>query len=147
MRVVISLVVLAASLGIWFGLRFCSLTVSGPLVGTGLMSGLIQGAAGVGGLVLVVYYLSVSASALVLRSTMILCLLCIGAFSLAVAAYNGLVTSEVLLRGGLLALPLVLGNLLGNHRFLATSPQSFRRFALILLMTLSLLGLGRAVFA
>jgi hypothetical protein len=147
MRVVISLVVLAASLGIWFGLRFRNLTGRGPLVVTGLMSGLIQGSAGVGGLVLVLYFLSVSASAVVLRSTMILCLLCVGAYSLAVAAYNDLVTIEVLLRGGFLALPLVFGNALGNYRFLATSPQSFRRFALVLLMSLSLLGLGRAVLA
>ena len=81
-----------------------------------------------------------------IRSTLILYLLCVGAYGLAVAAFNGLVTFEVLLRGGLLALPLVFGNALGNHRFLATSPQSFRRFALVLLMTLSLLGLGRAAF-
>lgn len=145
-RVVISLVVFCACLGLWFGLRFRGLERRGPTIGTGLVSGLAQGAAGVGGLPLVLYFLSVSGAAAVFRSTMIVCLLCIGGFSLAIAALSGLVTFEVILRTALLCLPLVIGNALGNHRFLSTSPDSFRRFALVLLMTLSILGLLRGVF-
>ena len=41
-------------------------------------------------------------------------------------------------------LPLVFGIALGSNRFLRTSPQSFRRFALLLLMALAILGLLRA---
>ena len=146
MRVVISLIVLCACLGIWFGIKFRGLESRGALAGTGLISGLAQGAAAVGGLPLVLYFLSVSATAVATRATLIVYLLIVGAFSFAVAGFNDLVTLEMVLRGALLSLPLVIGNALGNHRFLKASPESFRRFALVLLMTLSSLGLLRAVF-
>lgn len=146
MRLVISLVVLCACLGIWFGVRVRGLESRSAVAGTGLISGAAQGAAAVGGLPLVLYYLSVSAPAVVIRATLIVYLLLVGAFSFAVASFNGLVTLEIVLRGALLSVPLVIGNALGNHRFLKASPDSFRRFALVLLMILSLLGLLRATF-
>ena len=145
MRVVISLIVLCACLGIWFGLKFRGLESRGAVAGTGLISGVAQGAAAVGGLPLVLYFLSVSAPAVVIRATLIVYLLFVGAFSFAVAGYNGLVTPEMVLRGALLTLPLVIGNALGNHRFVTASPESFRRFALVLLMILALLGLLRSL--
>ena len=145
MRVVISLLVLGASLALWFGLRFHALLGRGAVLGTGVVSGLVNGSAAVGGLPLVLYFLSVSARAAVVRATLIVYLLFLGGFGLAVAACNGLVTIEVLLRGAILCLPLAFGVALGSNRFLRTSPESFRRFALLLLMAMSLFGLLRAL--
>jgi uncharacterized membrane protein YfcA len=145
MRVVISLIVLSACLGIWFGIRVRGLESRGALAGTGLISGLAQGAAAVGGLPLVLYFLSVSAPAVAIRATLIVYLLIVGAFSFTVASFNDLVTVEMVMRGALLSLPLVIGNALGNHRFLKASPDSFRRFALVLLIGLSLIVLLRSI--
>ncbi|MCH8999420.1 MAG: hypothetical protein IID48_14330, partial [Proteobacteria bacterium] len=61
-----------------------------------------------------------------------------------VAWMSGLVTQEVLLRTALFCIPLCLGVWLGNRHFLATSPESFRRFTLILLVFLATAGLLRA---
>ncbi len=61
-----------------------------------------------------------------------------------VAWMNGLVTQEVLLRTALFCLPLILGVWLGIQRFLATSPELFRGFTLILLVFLATAGLLRA---
>ncbi len=144
MRVVISLLVLGASLALWFGLRFHAFLGRGAILGTGLVSGVANGSAAVGGLPLVLYFLSVSASAVVVRATLMIYLMFLSGYGLAVAAWSGLVTFEVLLRGAIFCLPLAFGIALGNHRFLRTSPESFRRFALGLLMVLSLLGLLRA---
>jgi uncharacterized membrane protein YfcA len=144
MRVVISLLVLGASLALWFGLRFHALLGRGAVLGTGLVSGLANGSAAVGGLPLVLYFLSVSAGAAVVRATLIVYLLFLSGFGFGVAAWNGLVTFEVLLRGAIFCLPLAFGIALGSNRFLRSSPESFRRFALVLLMALSLLGLLRA---
>ena len=69
----------------------------------------------------------------------------LGICGLAVGAWNGIVGFEVILRGAFFCLPLVVGVALGNHRFVRTSPDSFRRFALLLLMTLSIIGLLRAI--
>jgi len=77
----------------------------------------------------------------------LLLVLFLGACGLAVGAWNGIVGFEVILRGAFFCLPLVFGVALGNHRFLSTSPESFRRFALLLLMTLSMIGLIRAILA
>lgn len=146
MRAIIALTVLAASIGLWFGLRFRGLECRPALLGTGVVSGMAQGAAAVGGLPLVLYFLSVSSPPAVIRATLITYLLIISIYSLAVALWHDLVTFEVLLRTALLTLPLVFGIALGNHRFISTSPTSFRHFALGLLMVLSVLGLMRALF-
>ena len=61
-----------------------------------------------------------------------------------VAWMSGLVTQEVLLRTALFCLPLLLGVGLGNGHCLAASPESFRRFTLILLVFLATAGLLRA---
>jgi uncharacterized membrane protein YfcA len=147
MRVVISLIVLGTSLALWFGLRVRALPGRGTILGTGLVSGVANGSAAVGGLPLVLYFLSVSANARSLRATMMIYLMFLSGFGLAVAAWSGLVTFEVLLRGAILCLPLAFGLALGHRRFLRASPDSFRRFALGLLVVLSLLGLLRAARA
>ena len=57
---------------------------------------------------------------------------------------GGLVTWETAL-GLALACPiLALGIFLGSRRFQGTSPDSFRQFAIYLLLVLALLGLSRA---
>ncbi len=145
MRVVISLLVLCASLALWSGLRVRGIEGRGAILGTGLVSGMASGAAAVGGLPIVLYFLSASAGAAVVRATLIVYLIFLGVYGLAVAAWNGIVGPEVLLRGAFFALPLVFGVALGNHRFVTTSPESFRRFALLLLIVLSLLGVLRAL--
>lgn len=144
MRAVISLLVLGASLALWFGLRFRALLGRGAVLGTGLVSGLANGSTAVGGLPLVLYFLSVSADAAVVRATLMVYLLFLSGFGFAIAAWNGLVNLELVLRSAAFLPPLAIGITLGSNRFLQTSPESFRRFALVLLVILSLLGLLRA---
>ena len=58
---------------------------------------------------------------------------------------GGLVTWETAV-GVAMAFPLLgLGVWLGGRQFLAASPSTFRRFAVMLLLTLSVLGLLRAI--
>ena len=45
-----------------------------------------------------------------------------------------------------LAPPVLLGLAVGRRRFLATRPESFRRFTLVLLMALAPAGLARAAY-
>ena len=51
-----------------------------------------------------------------------------------------------LVRDAALAPPVLLGLAVGLHRFLATRPESFRRFTLVLFMALALAGLARAAY-
>ena len=88
-RVVISLLVLGASLALWLGLRVRQLHGRGVTLGTGLISGAVNGAAAVGGLPVVLYFLSASAPARVVRATLMVYLVFLGCYGLAVASWQG----------------------------------------------------------
>ena len=144
MRVVISALVLLACLLLWRGARFASRPGAPTVLGTGLVSGVANGTAAVGGLPVVLFFLSTAAGMATSRATIIAYLMVGDIYGTGVAWINGLVTQEVLLRTALFCLPLFLGVWLGNRHFLATSPESFRRFTLILLVFLATAGLARA---
>ena len=145
MRVVISVLVLGASLLIWFGYRFRGAPRRGHIFGTGTISGLANGVAAVGGLPVVLFLLSTATGAAVSRATLIVYLMLGDIYGTGVAAANDLVTGDVALRAALFAIPLVAGVAVGNRQFLKASPESFRRFTLLLLMALASLGLIRAL--
>ena len=144
MRVLISLLVLLACALIWRGAQASS-RPSGPIIfGTGIASGIANGIAAVGGLPVVLLFLYSAAAISISRAALIVYLLIADIYGTGVAWINGLVTEEVLLRTALFCIPLFLGVWLGNRHFLATSPESFRRFTLILLIFLATAGLARA---
>jgi hypothetical protein len=144
MRVVISILVLLACALIWRGAQASS-RPSGPAIfGTGIVSGIANGIAAVGGLPVVLFFLYSAAAIAISRATLIVYLMIADIYGTGVAWMNGLVNEEVLLRTALFCIPLFLGVWLGNRHFLATSPESFRRFTLILLVILATAGLARA---
>lgn len=127
-RVMISLLVLLACALIWRGAQANSRPGGRTIFGTGVASGIANGTA------------AIATS----RATLIVYLMIADIYGTGVAWMNGLVTQEVLLRTALFCIPLFLGVWLGNRHFLATSPESFRRFTLILLVFLATAGLARA---
>ncbi len=144
MRVVISLLVLFACALIWRGAQAGSRPGGAAVFGTGVASGIANGTAAVGGLPVVLFFLYSAAAIATSRATLIVYLMIADIYGTGVAWMNGLVTQEVLLRTALFCIPLFLGVWLGNRHFLATSPESFRRFTLILLIFLASAGLARA---
>lgn len=145
MRIVISILVLVASLLIWFGYRFRGTPGGAHIFGTGIASGLANGVAAVGGLPVVLFLLSAATSARVSRASLIVYLLLGNIYGTGVAAASGLVTADVGLRTLMFTVPLLVGVALGNRQFIKTSPDSFRRFTLLLLITLASLGLVRGL--
>jgi uncharacterized protein len=58
---------------------------------------------------------------------------------------GGIVTWDTAL-GAAIAFPILsLGVWLGSRQFLSASPKTFRKFAVMLLLTLSIVGLARSV--
>jgi len=147
MRIVISTLVLGASLLIWFGYRFRSSPGRAGIFGTGIVSGLANGVAAIGGLPVVLFLLSAAAGAAASRATLIVYFIFTDLYGTGVAATNGLMTRDVALRAVVFAVPLLAGVAIGNRQFLKTSPDSFRRFTLLLLMALASLGLIRGLVA
>lgn len=110
----------------------------------GVVSGLAN-APGMGGLPVAAFFAAQAMPAAVFRATLVAYFPILDIYSAPIYWLNGMVTWDTV-RLGVLGLPLVfLANWLGSRHFLATDPQDFRRFAIILLMVLAGLGLLKAV--
>lgn len=121
---------------------------------TGLVSGLVNGVAAMGGLVVVVMLNASSLSPLVLRATLVLlflfgdiyALLCAGLMPTSAHLGAPLLGWETL-RLALALLPaMLLGMALGQRLFHGVSPERFRRYVLQLLLLLALITLARAAW-
>ena len=110
----------------------------------GLVSGLAN-APGMGGLPIAAFFAAQPMQAAVFRATLIAYFPLLDLYSAPLYWYAGLVSWSTLW-ASLIALPLTaLGNWLGGRHFLHTDPQDFRRFAIVLLAGLAVMGLLKAI--
>ncbi|WP_108815421.1 sulfite exporter TauE/SafE family protein [Loktanella sp. Alg231-35] len=143
-RVVISCIILVLSLVLLSG--WTLQRKIGPVghSGVGIISGICN-SAGIGGLPVAAFMSAQPMEAAVFRGTMIVYLTGLDMITMPFLWAGGLVTWDTA-RGIALAFPmLALGVWLGGRQFLAASPSTFRRFAVMLLLALSILGLLRAI--
>ncbi|MGQ0607925.1 MAG: sulfite exporter TauE/SafE family protein [Chloroflexota bacterium] len=145
MQAVIAAVVLVAAIVLWTGYTFMRVPGRTVTIATGLVSGVINGSTSAGGPPIVIFYFSTPIGMHATRASLIAYFLFIDAMGVGVAALSGLVSTESLLRIGLLLPPLLVGTALGSRQFLKTSPATFRRAALVLLMALGIAGVVRAL--
>lgn len=114
-------------------------------VATGVVSGVANGAA-VGGLPVAVFFAAQPVTAAAFRATNIAYFTLLDLWTLPVLAFSGKVTGETFTMTAL-ALPfLILGVWLGTRQFNRSTPRDFRRFAIILLIGLSVLSLAKSLF-
>lgn len=145
MRLIISVLVLLVAILLWRGYRLPTQGGWKLLLGTGLASGAIAGSAGMGGLVAVVMFLSITVSVEVVRATMVAFLMLQGLYTLGVAGAYDLLNTQVFLAAVALLAPLFAGIVVGHRVFQVTSAGTFRRFVLLILAVLSVAGIARAV--
>ncbi len=146
MRAVISVLVLIVCVPLWKGFTFKSAPGRRATFVTGLISGAGNGAASLGGVPVVLFLLARASAADVSRATIIAYFIAANTAAAAAAGYYGLLTADLWLRTVLFLPALIAGNALGNRHFLKTSPVTFRKFALVLLVVMSIGGLARAFF-
>lgn len=147
MRITLCLVVLGLSFLLLKGAKISNPNGAGTRVSVGLVSGLFNGAAAIGGLPVVLFLIAAAAEAAALRATMASYFLFTEFLALGSAHLNGLVTLEVFWRLALFTLPMVIGVQLGSRHFFNANPESFKRFALSLLILLAVSGLIKAVLS
>ena len=145
MRVAISVIVLTASLLLWKNIRIKSSECWYTILGVGFCSGVINGAAAVGGLPVVLLFLSISRGSSLTRASMVAYLFIIDLFALLLPGSQQFISTELLGRTFLFLIPLMVGIYIGHRSFVKTSPESFRKFALSLLIVLSLAGMIRGI--
>ena len=116
---------------------------AGHLV-AGVASGLAN-APGMGGLPVASYFTAQGMGAGVFRATLIAYFALLDLYSAPVMWWHGMVTWDTLY-AAVLSLPIiVLGTWAGGRHFLNTDPQDFRRFAIVLLAVLAVMGLAKSV--
>lgn len=143
-RALVSIYVLVMCLVLLAGWRMQAEAGRGPTLGIGVISGLAN-APGMGGLPVAAFFAAQPMPAPVFRATLAAYFPFLDLYSTPLYWWGGMVTWDSFV-ASILILPLVfLGNWLGGRRFFAADPQDFRRFAIYLLATLALLGLGKAL--
>ena len=141
-RLTVSLIVLVMSLILLSGWTLTRVIGTPGNIGVGIISGLCN-SAGIGGLPVAAFMTAQPMPATRFRATMIVYLTGLDLITMPLLWMGGLVTWDTAI-GVTLAFPLLgLGVWLGGRQFLAASPTTFRRFAAMLLLSLSLLGLIR----
>ncbi|MEJ6402803.1 sulfite exporter TauE/SafE family protein [Yoonia sp. 2307UL14-13] len=142
-RVTVSLIVLIMSLILLTGWTLPAIRARGH-VGVGMVSGLCN-SAGIGGLPVAAFMTAQPITAPTFRATMIVYLTGLDLITMPLLWAGGLVTWETAIAAAMAFPILGLGVWLGGRQFLAASPSTFRRFAVMLLLGLSALGLTRAM--
>lgn len=112
--------------------------------GMGVVSG-IANAVGMGGLPVATYFTAQGLGARGFRATLIAYFALLDGVTLPLMWWHGLISWDTVVAAAA-ALPIVgLGIWLGGRHFFGTDPQDFRRFAIILLAILAVLGLAKAM--
>lgn len=143
-RLAVSGIVLVMSLVLLSGWTLTRVIGPGGHMGVGAVSGLCN-AAGIGGLPVAAFMTAQPMVSATFRATMIVYLTGLDLITLPFLWHGGLVTTDTAIAAACAFPLLALGVWLGGRQFLSASPTTFRRFAVILLLVLSLLGLLRTI--
>lgn len=111
---------------------------------TGVVSGVLNGAFGIGGPPVVLFYFSTPGAAAIGRASIIFFFLFTDLLGVGYFATQGIVTMQSFVRAALWLPALLIGVWIGAHGFRRMNEQVFRRWVLVILMALALLGIGKA---
>ncbi|MFD2204025.1 sulfite exporter TauE/SafE family protein [Kiloniella antarctica] len=144
LRIIISIAVLTASLVLFFGRHFRLKESTPKNLSVGLISGVANGAASLGGLPVAIYMMAAALPAEAVRATLNLYFLFLDAYGTGALFFAGLVDQVTLARSVLLIVPVIFGIYVGNKIFQRSSATHYRYVVLTLLMALSISGLVKS---
>lgn len=127
--------------------RLTFLATKSGLYGTGLVSGIVNGVANVGGMVVAFYVLAADKPARVMRASLVLFLFLSSATSIVVLMLMGVMDFSGMSRGITFAGPTLLGVFIGQRLFTERLAPYYRPFCLTLLIGLAIVGLIRTQIA
>ena len=143
-RVAISIYLLIMCVLFVGGWRLKQPAGSAAHIGVGFFSGVANGAA-IGGLPVAAFFAAQPMPAAMFRATLVAYFFALDVWSLPFMGGVGQINGESLVVTGAVLPLLLTGVWLGGRHFIRSDPQSFRRFAILLLAALALLGLVRSV--
>ena len=145
MKIALGLAVLVSTLLLMRGFALKRMPGPGATLATGGASGLLNGAFGIGGPPVILFFFSSPAGDAIGRASIIAFFLATDAIGLVFLAREGLVTQESLVRALVFLPALMAGIWLGAHSFKHSDQASFRKWVLRLLALLALLTFAQGV--
>jgi uncharacterized membrane protein YfcA len=145
-RIFLALTVFVAAVLIWRGFALTAVPGRLATVLIGMMAGVLNGSVAIVGPPVILFYFSSPVGVAVGRASIVTYFLGTDSAGTAMFATQGLLSAAVLWRTALFLPVLFLGVQLGSRRFIRGEPESFRRFALCLLMALAIGLFARAVW-
>lgn len=118
----------------------------GASTATGVASGVLNGAFGIGGPPVILFYFSTPGAAAIGRASIIFFFLFTDFLGVGYLAHQGLVTAQSVVQFVLWIPALLIGVWIGAHGFKRMDQQAFRRWVLMILMALAALGIAKAVY-
>jgi uncharacterized protein len=137
MQLALAIFVLIATALLWSGFALKSIPGKTGATLAGAVSGLGNGAFGIGGPPVILFYFSSPAGALAGRASLTAYFLMTDIIGLANLSAHGLVTQNAALRALLYLPALLAGVWIGARSFKGTNPETFRKAVLVLLSVLA----------
>jgi uncharacterized membrane protein YfcA len=144
LQIALGIFVIVTGIMMLRGFRLEKAPSAGATVGTGVASGLLNGAFGIGGPPVVLFYFSTPAAVAVGRASIIAFFLSTDALGLAGQAYYHIITLQSFIQFVAWLPALLLGVFVGAKGFKHMDPVKFRMTVLWILVALAVLGLGKA---
>jgi uncharacterized membrane protein YfcA len=139
MKLAISVVLLMTVALLASGWRVKGSVGQGVMLGSGMIGGFVQGAAGMGGPPLVTALMSLPDTASTTRGNIVIALSSMSLFNFIALFAYGQITADILMFGAISSPVYVLSNYLGARFFRQQGNEHFRRAALIALASIALL--------
>ncbi|UUX51307.1 sulfite exporter TauE/SafE family protein [Nisaea acidiphila] len=145
MKIAIYLGILVSVVLIARGFKLAAVPGKAMIAGTGVVSGLMSGAAGIPGPPMVLLYLSSPLPVAITRATGIAFFIFVDILALALAVYKGLIDADMLIRCASLVPVMAIGTSIGHKLFGITRPETVKQAAIVLLGALAIVGIGKVL--
>jgi hypothetical protein len=147
MQVAISVFVLLAALLLWRGYALKSMPGLFASTAAGAASGFANGAFGMAGPPVILFYFASPAGNIAGRASVIAFFLATDLIGLAFQSCEGLVTWDAFVRALTFLPPLFIGVWLGARSFKGADPAVFRKWVLVILATLAVLNAVKGIYS
>ena len=146
MQIALGLFVLAATCLLWIGFALKSMPGNIASTTAGLAAGVANGAFGIGGPPVILFYFASPAGNIVGRATLVAYFLLTDAIGLVFLAHENLVTTDALLRMLIFLPALLAGVWLGARSFRNADPLVFRKWVLAILAALAIITAAKGIY-
>ena len=144
MQIALGILVIGVAVMMLRGFHLTRTPGRAPTTATGMLSGILNGAFGIGGPPVILFYFSTPEAAAMGRASIIFFFLACDLIGLGFLAEEGLVTFRSLVQFVIWLPALLIGIALGARAFRNTDPAAFRRIVLLILIGLAGLAIAKA---